>query len=317
MEILTPKLQLNLFGYNELFNSLITLYKENKLPNVMLLSGPKGLGKSTFAYHFINYLLSLKEENKYFVESFKIDSNNLSFKLTQKNIHPNLFLLENESTEENIKIEQARHLIKFLNKSTYSRDLKVVLVDNAEYLNLNSSNALLKSLEEPSKNTYFFIVHNASSTIIKTIKSRCVQFKFHLSILEKREVFKKITQNYQLNFKDDNLDKFFYFETPGNLLRYQMALKDTNFDILKDTLPCILFLIDKYKTKKDIELLDLITLLIENFYNKLSQNDCNNINNYFTNKNKILYLINDMKKFNLDKKNLLITIDNILKNEAQ
>ena len=53
------------------------------------------------------------------------------------------------------------------------------------------------------------------------------------------------------------------------------------------------------------------------FYNKLSQNDSNNINNYFTNKNKILYLINDMKKFNLDKKNLLITIDNILKNEAQ
>ena len=36
-----------------------------------------------------------------------------------------------------------------------------------------------------------------------------------------------------------------------------------------------------------------------------------------TNKNKILHLINDMKKFNLDKKNLLITIDNILKNEAQ
>ena len=74
----------------------------------------------------------------------------------------------------------------------------------------------------------------------------------------------------------------------------------------------ILFLIDKYKTKKDSELLNLITLLIENFYNKLSLNDSNNINNYFTNKNKILYLINDMKKFNLDKKNLLITIDNIL-----
>ena len=96
-----------------------------------------------------------------------------------------------------------------------------------------------------------------------------------------------------------------------------IALKDSNFNILENNLPCILFLIDKYKTKKDSELLNLITLLIENFYNKLSLNDNNNINNYFTNKNKILYLINDMKKFNLDKKNLLITIDNILKNEAQ
>jgi len=57
MEILTSKSQLNLFGYDELFNSFITLHKNNKLPNVMLLSGSKGLGKSTFAYHFINYLL--------------------------------------------------------------------------------------------------------------------------------------------------------------------------------------------------------------------------------------------------------------------
>ena len=38
-----------------------------------------------------------------------------------------------------------------------------------------------------------------------------------------------------------------------------------------------------------------------------------NLNDYFVKKNKILYLINDMKNFNLDKKNMLITIDNILK----
>jgi len=101
------------------------------------------------------------------------------------------------------------------------------------------------------------------------------------------------------------------------LLRYLITLKDTNFNILENNLPCILFLIDKYKTKKDSGLLNLITLLIENFYLKLSLNDINNINNYSINKNKILYLINDMKKFNLDKKNMLITIDDILRNEAQ
>ena len=58
MEILTPKSQLYLFGYDKIFNSFIALYKKNKLPNVMLFSGPKGSGKSTFTYHFINYLLS-------------------------------------------------------------------------------------------------------------------------------------------------------------------------------------------------------------------------------------------------------------------
>ena len=87
--------------------------------------------------------------------------------------------------------------------------------------------------------------------------------------------------------------------------------------MFQDGLPCILFLIEKYKNKKDPELLNLITLLIENFYNELSLKFSNNINSYFVNKNKISYLINDMKKFNLDKKNLLTTISGILKNEAQ
>ena len=317
MEILTSKSQLNLFGYDKLFNSFITLHKKNKLPNVMLLSGSKGLGKSTFAYHFINYLLSDKEENNYLVENFQINPNNSSYKLIQNNIHPNFFLLENDLGEDNIKIDQVRNLLIFLHKSTYTKDLKIVFIDNAESLNVNSSNALLKALEEPSSNTFFFIIHNDASEIKETIKSRCIQFKFHLNINEKKNIFKKIVQDYQLNFNYNDLDKFFYFESPGNLLKYLIALKDSNFNILENNLPCILFLIDKYKTKKDSELLNLITLLIENFYNKLALNDGNNINNYFTNKNKILYLINDMKKFNLDKKNLLITIDNILKNEAQ
>ena len=317
MEILTSKSQLNLFGYDKLFNSFITLHKKNKLPNVMLLSGSKGLGKSTFAYHFINYLLSNKEEDNYLVDNFKINPSNSSYKLIQNNIHPNFFLLENELTEDNIKIDQVRNLLIFLHKSTYTKDLKIVFIDNAEFLNVNSSNALLKSLEEPSSNTFFFIIHNDAYGIKETIKSRCIQFKFHLNIDEKKNIFKKVAQDYQLNFNYNDLDKFFYFESPGNLLKYLIALKDSNFNILENNLPCILFLIDKYKTKKDSELLNLITLLIENFYNKLSLNDSNNINTYFTNKNKILYLINDMKKFNLDKKNLLITIDNILKNEAQ
>ena len=317
MEILTSKSQLNLFGYDKLFNSFITLHKKNKLPNVMLLSGPEGLGKSTFAYHFINYLLSDKEENNYVVENFQINPNNSSYKLIQNNIHPNFFLLENDLSEDNIKIDQVRNLLIFLHRSTYTKDLKIVFIDNAEFLNVNSSNALLKSLEEPSSNTFFFIIHNDASEIKETIKSRCIQFKFHLNIDEKKNIFKKVAQDYQLNFNYNDLDKFFYFESPGNLLKYLITLKDSNFNILENNLPCILFLIDKYKTKKDSELLNLITLLIENFYNKLSLNDSNNINTYFANKNKILYLINDMKKFNLDKKNLLITIDDILKNEAQ
>ena len=60
LEIIYPKNQTKLFGFKNYFNFFIALYKENKLPNSILLSGPKGSGKATFAYHFINYLLSYK-----------------------------------------------------------------------------------------------------------------------------------------------------------------------------------------------------------------------------------------------------------------
>ena len=159
MEILNPKSQLNLFGYDKLFTSLISLHKEGKLPNVMLFKGQKGLGKSTFAYHFINYLLSKKESNSYSFVDFKINPDNASFKLIQNNIHPNLFLFNNETSNEIIKIDHVRSLLKFLSKSTYSKDLKLVLIDNVEYLNPNSSNALLRALEEATSNTFFFIIH--------------------------------------------------------------------------------------------------------------------------------------------------------------
>ena len=76
----------------------------------------------------------------------------------QNNIHPNFFLLDSIDDSENIKIEQTRNLLKYLNKTTYLKDIKIILIDNAEKLNLNSSNALLKALEESLYNTYFLII---------------------------------------------------------------------------------------------------------------------------------------------------------------
>ena len=186
IEIIEPKNQRNLYGYENYFNSFKNLYERNKLPNVILLSGPKGLGKSTFAYHFINFLLSSGETDEYFLKNFTINPNNLTFRLMQNGTHPNFFLLDNIFAGEDIKIDQTKDLLKYLNKTTYSKGIKIVLLDNAEYLNLSSSSALLKVLEEPLNNTFFFIIYNDSSKILDTIKSRCIDFKFLFSTLKKK-----------------------------------------------------------------------------------------------------------------------------------
>ena len=317
INISEPINQLRLYGYEDYFISFKKLYEKNKLPNTILLTGQKGIGKSTFIYHFINYMLSQYEKDKYSLENFTINENNSSFKLIQNHVHPNFFLLKNSLSGENIKIDQVRNLLKFLSKTAYSQNIKIVLLDNAEHLNLNSSNALLKSLEEPSSNTFFFIINNSASKVSDTIRSRCVEYKFHFNSMKKKDIFDNIIQDYQFSFKDNDIEKFFYFDTPGNLIKYLLLLKDSNLNISKDHLPCILYLIDIYKSKKNFELLNFISVFIENFYSELSLYDSGNLNSHFINKYKILNTIDDMKKFNLDKKNLPVLITRILKNETQ
>ena len=140
---ITPSAQLNLFGYDKYFELFLKLFNKGKLPNTILLTGEKGIGKATFAFHFINYLFSLTDKKKYSLSEFSIDSENTNYKLINNSTHPNFFLIENSDNDQNIKIEQIKKLKIFLNKSTYSRNLKVVLIDNAEDLNLSSSNSLL------------------------------------------------------------------------------------------------------------------------------------------------------------------------------
>ena len=313
-EVTKPKSQLNLYGYESYFNFFNKLYEQDKLPNSILLSGQKGLGKSTFTYHFINFLLSKGEKNEYNTRDYVIDPNNSTYKLIQSGTHANLFILD-AIDGENIKIDQIRKLLLFLNKSTYYKSVKIVLLDNAEYLNINSSNALLKAIEEPSKDTYFFIINNDSQKIMNTIKSRCIDFVINFNFLEKKNIFNKIAQTYSLNFTESDLDNFLYFDTHGNLLKYLSTLKNSDFKISKDYLSCISYFMDLYNEKTDPKLLGFITLFIQNFYNQLSLKNSLFINNYYRNLNKILQLIDNMKKFHLDKKNLIFSIDKIIKNE--
>ena len=111
--------------------------------------------------------------------------------------------------------------------------------------------------------------------------------------------------------------QYLYFDTPGNLIKYNSILSNENLKLSDDFLDSILFFIDKCKNTKDKESLPILKTLIEKFYNDLCLSDNTNINNYFFNKLKVLELLNNMKKYNLDKKNVLIIIEEILQNEKK
>ena len=166
MKIL-PSNNQNLYGYKEIFTNLKELFENNRLPNKIIFSGEKGIGKSTFAYHLTNYIFSLSEENKYNFENNRIDINNYSYNLILKNIHPNFFFISNDDNKNNIQISKIREMINFTNKSSFNNLCKIILIDNIELLNTNSVNALLKIIEEPNNNIFFFLIHNSKKKFLK------------------------------------------------------------------------------------------------------------------------------------------------------
>ena len=61
--------QKELHGYKNTFLDIVKLYNQKKLPNKIIFSGPKGIGKATFAYHLINYIFSKDEECNYDIDN--------------------------------------------------------------------------------------------------------------------------------------------------------------------------------------------------------------------------------------------------------
>ncbi len=299
MTKLEPINQTKLFGLNNFLYDLVDLFEKNKLPNKILLSGQKGLGKSTLAYHLINYILSKDEKYNYDLKNFHINPENNSFKTILNRSNTNFTLIDIDPEKKFIDINQIRDLISNLNKSSFNQKPRFILIDNIELLNTNSINALLKTLEEPSSNIYFILINN-NKKVLSTLLSRCINFKLFLSHLQCINV-----ANNLLKIKIDlkiNKDLMNYYFTPGSIYNLFIFCESQKFDLLNSNLKEFLeFVISNNYYKKDNSLKDLIYNFVEYYFTKIYlSSDIYNKYTYFIKK------ISDTKKFNLDEEALFI-----------
>ena len=130
-----------------------------------------------------------------------------------------------------------------------------------------------------------------------------------------RIAFNRAFSDYDLDFNGDLISDFLYFTSPGNLLIFLIFLQNNKIPLSKDILSIIFNLIDYLKIQKNSEGLYYLSLLVEKFYNEQLLLNAKNSYIYFLNYHKILNQLNDMKKFNLDVKNILLSIQHTLKNE--
>ena len=301
---LTPKNQTSLFSLNNYLLDFIKLYKKNKLPTKILLSGDKGLGKSTLAFHLVNYILSINEEHPYIVEESKINPENRFYKLTINGSNPNLSLVDALSDKKSIDINQIRELIMNLNKSSFNEKERFVVIDNIETLNISSINALLKILEEPPKNTYFILINN-DRFILPTLKSRCINFKIFLDHKTSISVINKILEDDI--FKYINKDLINYYTTPGQLYYLIQFFKTQEHDLNDHDVKSFLKLVIKDNLyKKNLLVKDMIFEYFELYFRekvKLAKFNTFEYYDYF------LKRINNTKKFNLDEESLFMEFE--------
>ena len=305
----SPINQMKLFGLNKYFEELAFLYEKNELPNKILLSGKRGLGKCTLTYHFINYVLSKNEDSEYNFNEKTINSQNHSFKTIYNKSNPNLTLIDLNSDKKFIDINQIRELISNLNKSSFNAKPRFVLIDNIEFLNLNSINALLKILEEPSSNVYFFLI-NHNKKILPTLLSRCLNFKITLTHNESLSIANDLLDGSLKNVV--NPDLINYYISPGNIYNLVNFSIENDYNLFDLNLRGFLkILINNNHYKKDDFIKYLIFDLIEFYFIKINSSFSIEIYNKYR---YFLKRISDTKRFNLDEDSFFQEFDNKILN---
>ncbi len=301
-----PKKNLNLIGYKYNFNLLKNLILTNKFPKIIMLSGEKGIGKATFVSHLMHYYFDKFNYN----ENDNIIKNTSPFHLQfNENTFPNISYLDS-SNFKNINIDDIRKLKIDLSKTSINNDLRFIILDGVENFNTNSLNALLKQIEEPSRNNYFILINNQSKLLIKTIKSRCVELKIILNKENKKKIVsylaKKFNQN--INFNYDILPI-----SPGNFLIFNNIINENNLDMNDPLLKNFKLIINLYKKEKNSFYKDFLLFITDYYFQKKK------LDNPYQNENlldKILFLkncINNFFLYNLNQNTFLNSIENKIK----
>ena len=301
---LEPSENTLIYGYKYFFNEFIELYNNRKMPNKILLSGKKGSGKSTFAYHLVNFFLSKDEELKYDLIKNKINSENKSYKLLQNNSHPNFYLIDLLAEKKNIDVAQIRGMISYTNKSTFNNQDRFIVIDNVEYLNKNSINALLKIIEEPNENIYFILIANSQKNILPTLKSRCITFKIHFSFDNTVNICNQILNQNILN--ELNYDLINYYCTPGEIIKLIQFAEEKQINLRDHDVSSIInLIIENTYYKKNIFIKNLLINFIELFLLKRykTSNNKNLLLNFYQ---SFIQKINNTEKFNLDEESLFL-----------
>ena len=257
---------------------------DNVLHSYLFL-GQEGIGKRLIAKEMAKNILCL---------THKPDCTCNSCICFETNNHPDFTIINEEG--ENITIGQSRELIQTVYEKPILSSKKVYIINDADKMNKEAQNCLLKTLEEPPEYGCFILIAANQDMILNTIKSRCTKIVFDklttnelsqiledrkietsnisekmfnlfdgsigkaLNILEKKEIYEKVDNIVDLINKQDKID----FLTKNK----DAFVKENIYEILEY---CIVSLFYIGRTKNDVKYINCVKYIQETI-NHLKRN---------------------------------------------
>ena len=171
-----PRDSFELEGIDEPAAALSGALDRGRLHHAWLLTGPEGVGKASFAYRAARWLLGAGLDPRF--GPLGTSPEDPVARLVSSQSHPDLLVLERAADKKAIPVDEARRLPEFFYKSPSLAPYRVAIIDAADDLNVNSANAVLKTLEEPPPRGVLFLVSHSPGRLLPTIRSRCRRLAF-------------------------------------------------------------------------------------------------------------------------------------------
>lgn len=157
---------MSIIGHEKIISFFDKVIANNALSQSYCFVGSDGVGKKTVAKYLATKILKVTEK--------------------QLDTHPDFYYIcrqldeKTEKIKKDIGISQSRQIKEKLGSKSWFGGYQVVIIDEAELLNEESGNALLKMLEEAGKQRVFFLLTADDNELLATIRSRCQMFYFSL-----------------------------------------------------------------------------------------------------------------------------------------
>ena len=191
----------DLIGQDVMVQTITNGIKLNKTPNAYLLTGIRGIGKTTTARLIAKALNCLKNTEKK-NDCSKQNLCNVCKEIVNSN---HIDVLEMDAASKT-GIDDVRELIENAKYSPTSAKFKIFIIDEVHMLSKQAFNGLLKTLEEPPPNLKFILATTEARKIPVTILSRCQRFDLkRVKINQIISHLKKIVEIEKGNISDNAL----------------------------------------------------------------------------------------------------------------